>query len=412
MSHLIEASIAHYQKALILAPDRAILHEEIGNLYIRLGKFKQATYYCLKAIKIDPKPRKVYYYLKYALDCLKLFSLKIDTQLLAEGIKTLEKGIKNQPEFLFSQVVLATLYAAKGDLETAEQCLRQASFQQISLSHPKLVKSSWDETQKRQPDFMILGFPKCGTTSLYAYLTAHPQILSAVMKEIHYFDFLPVDNLDYYLAHFPQILDRRYLTGEASPSYILSPNLARKIWKSFPNVKLIVLLRNPIESTISLFYQLNRFEIQSFNQSLNKIKKLDTKRLQERLDLQLKVIKLDRKEQIKFLLKQRSADLESEFLGYVTYSLYLYFLKEWLTVFPREQILILKSEDLFFNPATTLKRVYDFLGLPDSPQAKYRNYNPGSYPPISDNLRRQLAEFFRPYNRQLEDYLGMKFNWE
>ena len=112
------------------------------------------------------------------------------------------------------------------------------------------------------------------------------------------------------------------------------------------------------------------------------------------------------------MIKQRSADLESEFLGYVTYSIYLYFLKEWLTVFPRGQILILKSEDLFFNPATTLKRVYDFLGLPDSPQTEYRNYNPGSYPQISDHLRRQLAEFFRPYNRQLEDYLGMKFNWE
>ena len=120
MSHFIEASIAHYQKALILAPDRAFLYEEIGNLYICLGKFQQANYYCLKAIKVDPKPRKVYYYLKHALDCLKIFSLKIEDQLLAEGIKTLEKGIKDKPVFLFSQVVLATLYAAKGDLETAE----------------------------------------------------------------------------------------------------------------------------------------------------------------------------------------------------------------------------------------------------------------------------------------------------
>lgn len=81
-------------------------------------------------------------------------------------------------------------------------------------------------------------------------------------------------------------------------------------------------------------------------------------------------------------------------------------------MFPREQFLILKSEDLFANPSATMKQVYEFLNLPDHPLPEYRNYNPNSYPALNPVLRQQLADFFRPYNQELEDYLGMKFNWE
>jgi hypothetical protein len=79
--------------------------------------------------------------------------------------------------------------------------------------------------------------------------------------------------------------------------------------------------------------------------------------------------------------------------------------------FFREQILILKSEDLFTHPEQTMADVYRFLGLPDHPFPHYWNANPNQYPPITASLRQQLAEFFKPYNEQLEDYLGRKFDW-
>jgi hypothetical protein len=68
-----------------------------------------------------------------------------------------------------------------------------------------------------------------------------------------------------------------------------------------------------------------------------------------------------------------------------------------MKVFPKEQLLILKSEDFYGNPPATMKQVHHFLNLPDHQLTEYRNYNPGSY---------------QPYNRELEDYLGRKFNWE
>jgi hypothetical protein len=93
-------------------------------------------------------------------------------------------------------------------------------------------------------------------------------------------------------------------------------------------------------------------------------------------------------------------------------SLYIYFIKKWMKVFPKEQLLILKSEDFYGNPPATMKQVHHFLNLPDHQLTEYRNYNPGSYHSVPDALRCQLAEFFQPYNRELEDYLGRKFNWE
>ncbi|MEB3341891.1 sulfotransferase domain-containing protein [Okeania sp.] len=95
---------------------------------------------------------------------------------------------------------------------------------------------------------------------------------------------------------------------------------------------------------------------------------------------------------------------------YILESLYLYHFKRWMNLFPREQFLILKSEDLFSHPKTTMKRCFKFLGLPGYLLPKYHNFNSNSYPAIDNSIRQTLADYFRPYNQKLEDYLGMEFN--
>ena len=96
---------------------------------------------------------------------------------------------------------------------------------------------------------------------------------------------------------------------------------------------------------------------------------------------------------------------------YFTGSLYIHFLKKWINIFPKEQLLILKSEDMYENPAATTKQVFDFLDLPYYELLEYKHYFPGSYPPINASLRSQLSELFQPHNQKLEEYIGMKFNW-
>ena len=97
---------------------------------------------------------------------------------------------------------------------------------------------------------------------------------------------------------------------------------------------------------------------------------------------------------------------------YLANSRYIELISQWMKVFPREQFLILKSEDLFANPATTINQVFQFLEVKPYQLDEYKKVNSGSYSAISECDRHLLSDYFRPYNQQLEDYLGMKFNWE
>ncbi len=105
------------------------------------------------------------------------------------------------------------------------------------------------------PDFIIIGAMRGGTTSLYSYLTEHPSIGSAYMKEIHFFDVFFNKGLYWYRSQFPSsvqkyyaehVQKRSFITGEASPYYLFHPHAPKRIAKTLPQVKLIVLLRNPV----------------------------------------------------------------------------------------------------------------------------------------------------------------------
>jgi hypothetical protein len=104
-------------------------------------------------------------------------------------------------------------------------------------------------------DFIICGTQKGGTSALDAYLREHPEICMADHKEVHFFD--NEDNFsrskpDYskYHSHFSPKTTHN-IVGEATPIYMYWNDAPRRIWEYNPNVKLIVLLRNPIERAYS-----------------------------------------------------------------------------------------------------------------------------------------------------------------
>jgi len=107
-------------------------------------------------------------------------------------------------------------------------------------------------------DFLIIGAQRCGTTSLYSYMVLHPQISSAKNKEVHYFDIFFYKGLDWYLSQFPSLSsnNKNLITGESSPYYIFHPLAAKRIFKIIPKVKLIVLLRNPVERAYSHYHHI------------------------------------------------------------------------------------------------------------------------------------------------------------
>jgi hypothetical protein len=91
-------------------------------------------------------------------------------------------------------------------------------------------------------------------------------------------------------------------------------------------------------------------------------------------------------------------------------------LQVWMSLFPREQFLILKSEDFYANPAAVLKEVYTFLHLPVTElqlgKKEYKQLNNTRYSKMDQALREQLVEYFRPHNARLYEFLGTDFGWD
>ena len=108
------------------------------------------------------------------------------------------------------------------------------------------LTASW----RMQPRFLIIGAQRCGTTSLYTSLTAHPAVLPAVLhKGVHYFDTAYGRGPAWYRAHFPLQLtadrvERRTgsapITGESSPYYLFHPLAGERIARDLPEVRLPV----------------------------------------------------------------------------------------------------------------------------------------------------------------------------
>ena len=102
------------------------------------------------------------------------------------------------------------------------------------------------------PEFLIIGAQKSGTTSLYNYLTQHPMVGTAFEKEVRYFNNHFDKGLNWYKAHFPlRIRSSQFMTGEGEPSYLPHPVAPQRVYELVPQVKLIVMLRNPVDRAFS-----------------------------------------------------------------------------------------------------------------------------------------------------------------
>lgn len=261
------------------------------------------------------------------------------------------------------------------------------------------------------PDFLIIGAQKAGTTSLYNYLQAHPCIATAARKEVHFFDRRSNLNkgLTWYRAHFPTRVEQfvahhlrlqPFLTGEATPEYLFLPHIPRVVARVLPHIKFIVLLRNPVDRAYSQYQHavVQGHETRSFEDAIN---------------YQWALLG---KEQANIL---QDKDYESYTYMqhcYLMRSIYVDQLQRWMSLFPREQFLILKSEEFYADPAITLKQVLDFLNIPTSEsQLKKNEYKPfyaNYYSQMGTALRKRLLSFFEPYNTRLYDLVGIDFNWE
>lgn len=251
------------------------------------------------------------------------------------------------------------------------------------------------------PDFIIVGAQKSGTTSLYHYLRQHPQMLPAFKKEINYFDTKYGRSPYWYRAFFPmkKQLDKGFITGEASPCYLLDPQAAVRMSRLVPEAKLIVLLRDPVFRTVSSYYHSVRKGRES----------LPLKEALERESGEVDEI-LAKTSAGGGLTRAESKKLRRK--AYTRRSRYAEQLAVYFQYFPREQFFVESAEALFSSPVSVIGDVCEFLGIdrqfvPEDLTPK----NVNSYSGIPEETIAELSAYFRPMNEQLFEMVGKRFDW-
>ena len=254
------------------------------------------------------------------------------------------------------------------------------------------------------PDFIVIGCQKCATTSLYDYLIQHPNISSATEKEIHFFDSNYDVGITWYRSFFPTIFSKqfskikkkKFVTGEASPMYIFNQIVPKRMSKILPNVKLIAILRNPIDRAYSHYNMQvkNGYETLSFEEAIaNEEKRIAGEREKEEQD-------------------ENYVSINLRDYSYLSRGLYAEQLKIWMNYFPKSQFLILRSEDLENDPLHIMNQIFEFLQVPDFKIPNLEKKNEGKYDRMNTSIRQMLIDYFKPHNEQLSKLLNRNFDWD
>ena len=249
------------------------------------------------------------------------------------------------------------------------------------------------------PAFIIIGTQRGGTTSLFNYLCQHPSIAAPRHREIHYFDRNFGRGIGWYQKHFRRVINGDAITGESSPYYMFHPLVPGRMAAALPSVKLIVLLRNPIDRAYSHYQHVRK-------------KNKETLAFEEALDAEEKRLA---GEDAKLW---RDPDYYSEHHhrhAYQARGIYADQLPAWLEHFPRTQMHIVKSEEMYAEPGGAVATTLEFLRpdwAGDLARGDFRQHNASESEPMPPRLRERLTEYFRPHNQRLYHLLGRDFGWE
>jgi len=266
------------------------------------------------------------------------------------------------------------------------------------------------------PTFIIAGAAKSGTSSLWHYLRAHPDVFVVPAKELNFFSHDNVfrRGLDWYVSRFEEGAAMRAI-GEASPSYLSSERAIERMAQFVPEVRLIVALRNPIDRSYSHYWHARYYamERRSFREAVD---------------------------------QERHAPAGKKWPFYLDHSRYHPQIMTILRHFTREQLLVVLLDDMIQDPVATFQRVCRHVGVdhtivPSSVGEVTNTYretrvpslvrilirpalggvlplrawlrlqraltrNGRRPPPMEPDVRRGLAEYFAEDNAALSSWLG------
>lgn len=249
----------------------------------------------------------------------------------------------------------------------------------------KSIKRILRYESDKKVNFLICGTQKGGTTALDAYLREHPQICMANKKEVHFFDnesYFRSNKPDYSKYHeFFQPNTSQKLFGETTPSYMYWYSAPRRVWEYNPNMKFIIILRNPITRAYS-HWNMQRDLKREHLSFLDAIRN-ERKRCREELPLQNRPF------------------------SYIDRGFYTEQIRRIWHYFPKSQTLFLKSEDLRSNPRLIINKVCDFLNVSRFNKVESIISHSRPYTSALDEKQKiYLKSVFEFEIRELESILG------
>jgi hypothetical protein len=258
------------------------------------------------------------------------------------------------------------------------------------------------------PSFLICGGQRCGTTSLYRALAQHPAVMKAVLhKGVHYFDIGYHRGFRWYRGHFPT-RDRAarrsarlggipVVTFESSPYYMYHPLAAGRIAHDLPGVRLVVLVRDPVERAYSQHaHEVARgFEAEpDFGRALA----LEPARLRGQTE--------------RLRTDPAYYSFSHQHHAYRSRGEYAHHLERLAALVGRHRLHVVQSEEFFANPEPVFDRLLNFLELPHLgyPVFERHNARPRSAP-MDPGVRRDLAAYYEPHDDKLTGWLGRDLAW-
>ncbi len=270
-----------------------------------------------------------------------------------------------------------------------------------------------------KPSAICIGAQKAGTTALFNYMANHPDVKPSIIKEINFFNCTShySRGIAFYHSHFPRRFsaNNRYITIDVTPGYLAAADrAAKRIHEYNPDIRLIVLLRNPITRAYSAWQMYRKFYINNRDWFYNWVRKCDSSVQRdfyiERSSYFGQDFRKDITDEIKAMQSGRVIEMPILLLG-----MYYRHIKYYFDLFPQSHILIISSETFKRDTKRCLSQIEEFIGL------KPNLWNSKQLVPqftgaYDSELSTQdiilLRSFYREQNLALFNLTKQEFNWD
>lgn len=253
------------------------------------------------------------------------------------------------------------------------------------------------------PDFLVVGTQRGGTTSLFRAFEQHPQVVRPTFnKGINYFDTNYHRGRGWYRAHFPlartvrrDVPAGRYAAFEASGYYMFHPLAPARIARDMPDVKIVAMLRDPVERAFSAWKHENArgFDPLTFEDAI----------AQE--------AQRTRGERARMIADERYQSHAYRHYSYTARGDYATQLREFYHRLPSDQIYVLYSESFFTDPERELGLLTDFLGVDRAGGIEFDRHNARPSGPMPGQSREVLTELYASQVDELESLVGRRPPW-